>query len=338
MTPQNLDVDIASLREALDSVDLAPLATPLIESSQSVYRSNPHGLWEKWLNIIAQCNEIVSPSDTTLTHDFAREAVQIAGIQKTKQADHEKQARLKQLLLQLDPWRKGPFDFFGMLIDSEWRSNLKWDRVVEKISPLRGKRILDVGCGNGYYLWRMLGEGASLALGIDPTQLFIAQFDLLKRYCSDSPAFILPLKSEQFPCTADFDTVFSMGVLAHRRDPHAHLQELQNFTQPGGEVVLETLVVDGEQDYVFVPEGRYAKMRNVYCVPSPLTVEKWLKESGAIDIQFINTNKTTSDEQRVTEWMQFESLADFLDPTDENKTIEGHPAPQRAIFVCRKPE
>ena len=315
---------------------MGKLAAPLMTAAQRASQTNPHGTLEKWRGVVERL-----PDLTASSRDFTRPAVRIGDPQD---CDDETRARIKELLLRLKPWRKGPFELFGVTIDGEWRANLKWRRLAKKITSLRGRRVLDVGCGNGYYLWQMLGQGATIALGIDPGQLFIAQFNALKRYCPDCPAFVLPLTSEQFPAGNDagdsgdgFDTVFSMGVLSHRRDPHAHLRELMNFTRPGGELVVETLVVAGDKDTVLIPAGRYAKMRNARAIPSPLALEEWLRQSGATDIQLLDVSKTTTDEQRVTEWMQFESLADFLDPQDATKTIEGHPAPHRGIFLCRRP-
>ena len=331
--------DQNGLRQALESAGLGKLATPLMTGAQRACQTNPHGDREKWRGVVEGL-----PDLTASSRDFTRPVVRIGD---PRDCDDETSARIKGLLQQLKPWRKGPFELFGVTIDGEWRANLKWRRLAKKITSLRGRRVLDVGCGNGYYLWQMLGQGATIALGIDPGQLFIAQFNALKRYCPDCPAFVLPLTSEQFPVGHDagdsggpgdgFDTVFSLGVLSHRRDPHAHLRELMRFTRPGGELVVETLVVDGDKDTVLIPAGRYAKMRNVHAIPSPLALEEWLRQSGATDIQLLDVSKTTTDEQRVTEWMQFESLADFLDPQDATKTIEGHPAPQRGIFLCRRP-
>ncbi len=324
-----------ALAHALNSADLGQLTARLLARARHVYQTNPHGDRKKWQDANNNLAKITASS-----YDLRAPTIRIGAPQdcsaKTK-------THLKQLLLQLKPWRKGPFELFGVAINSEWRSDLKWARLAEKITCLRDRRVLDVGCGNGYYLWRMLGQGARFVLGIDPTQLFIAQFDALKKYC-DAPAFILPLKSEQFPisnCAGDngdsaFDSVFSMGVLSHRRDPHAHLRALINFTRRGGELIVETLVVDGDADTVLMPAGRYAKMRNVHSIPSPLMLESWLKKSGATDIQLIDISTTTIAEQRATEWMQFESLADFLDPNDPSKTIEGYPSPQRAIFRCQR--
>ena len=335
--------DPSGLRRALELAGLGKLAGALKTSVQRAYQTNPHGDREKWRGVVKRLPRF--PDLAASSRDFTRPAVRIGD---SRDCDDATRARIKGLLLQLKPWRKGPFELFGVPIDSEWRADLKWRRLAEKITSLRDRRVLDVGCGNGYYLWRMLGQGATIALGIDPGELFIAQFNALKRYCPDYPAFVLPLKSEQFPGSngagdpgspgGSFDTVFSMGVLSHRRDPHGHLRELLRFVRPGGELIIETLVVDGDKDTVLLPAGRYAKMRNVHAIPSPLVLEAWLRQAGAGDIQLLDVSKTTPEEQRVTAWMQFESLADFLRPEDATKTIEGHPAPHRGIFVCRRPD
>ena len=320
------------LRRALAAAGLGALAEPLLESTRRVYKTNPHGDREKWQSILQRL-----PSITASSHDFTAPAVRIGD---PWDADAGERACIKESLLQLKPWRKGPFELFSVTIDSEWRANLKWARLAQKITSLKGRRVLDIGCGNGYYLWRMLGQGAAIALGIDPTQLFIAQFNALKYYCPAFPAFVLPLKSAQFPVIqgAGFDSVFSMGVLSHRRNPHDHLRELMNFSRPGGELIIENLVVDGDADAVLNPAGRYAKMRNIHGIPSTLALEAWLRRAGFVDIRLIDVSTTTHEEQRATKWMEFESLADFLDPAVANQTIEGHPAPQRGIFICTRPD
>ena len=235
------------------------------------------------------------------------------------------------------PWRKGPFRIGGTYVDAEWRSNWKWRRITPHISPLKGRHILDIGCGNGYYLFRMLGEGARLALGVDPTILFNYQFALMQRLAPENNAYLLPLRSEHLPAFAGFDSVFSLGVLYHRRSPVNHLGELFSFLRPGGELILETLIVDGNANTVLIPERRYAKMANVRFIPSPTMLETLLKRTGFADVRTVDVTITTPDEQRVTPWMTFQSLADFLDPDDASRTVEGHPAPTRAILVARKP-
>ena len=183
---------------------------------------------------------------------------------------------------------------------------------------------------------RMLGEGARLAIGVDPTLLYLYQFNIARRFSPDTPVFALPLKSEQLPAFELFDTVFSLGVLYHRRSPLDHLAELLSFLRPGGELVLETLVVEGGPDTVLVPEERYARMANVWFLPSTAVLETWLVRCGFVDVQTVDVTRTTVHEQRATEWMTFQSLPDFLDPNDSDLTVEGLPAPTRAIVIASK--
>ena len=249
--------------------------------------------------------------------------------------DADARTRLHEALLALHPWRKGPFELLGVPIDSEWRSDLKWARVAAFITPLAGRRVLDVGCGNGYYAWRMLGAGAGFVLGVDPAARCIAQFQAFKRQQPAAAVVLLPLGGEDLPAQSRcFDTVFSMGVIYHRRDPIGHLRELHGQLRPGGELVLETLFIDATAGAVLAPGERYAKMRNVWSIPSCNTLLGWLHEAGFRDARIAHTSITTADEQRRTAWMRFESLADFLDPRNPSLTVEGHPAPRRALAVA----
>ncbi len=236
------------------------------------------------------------------------------------------------------PWRKGPYNLFGVDIDTEWRSDWKWDRLLSHIQPLTGRKVLDIGCGNGYHGWRMLGEGAEFVLGIDPTLISVMQFLVIQRYATDKRHYVLPLGIEDVPADlACFDSVFSMGVLYHRRSPLDHLLELRGCLRAGGELILETMIVEGDKSTVLMPEERYAKMRNIWFLPSVPAMMLWLRRCGFINIVCVNTNHTSLEEQRRTDWMSYESLADYLDPEDLNKTIEGYPAPLRAIFVATRP-
>ena len=236
------------------------------------------------------------------------------------------------------PWRKGPYTLFGVEIDTEWRSDWKWERLLPHIQPLTGRKVLDVGCGNGYHGWRMRGAGADFVLGIEPFPISVLQFQVMQRYLRDPQHHVIPIGIEEVPANlACFDSVFSMGVLYHRRSPLDHLLELKGCLRSGGELILETLIVEGDQETIFMPAGRYAKMRNVWFLPSIAAMTLWLQRCGFQDIACVDTNRTSREEQRSTAWMHFESLADFLDPEDAEKTIEGHPAPLRAIFTARKP-
>ncbi len=247
---------------------------------------------------------------------------------------------LSRLLKVLHPWRKGPLNLGGVEIDTEWRSDWKWNRLKDHVAPLEDRAILDIGCGNGYYLYRMLGAGAKLAVGIDPFLLYVMQFWAIRHFApKELAAWVLPLGWEDLPFSMPcFDTVFSMGVLYHRRTPESFLEQLKNYLRPGGELVLETLVIDGKEGYVLIPEARYAKMRNVWYLPSVPTLTSELTLAGWKNVRCVDVTRTTVEEQRSTQWMSFESLSDFLDPANPLKTIEGYPASVRAIFLANKSE
>ncbi len=283
-----------------------------------------HGDMPKWLAAIQEIQKFASPLceiDEYLNLGYS--------------ASHPEDLipHLKQLM----PWRKGPFNLGDVFVDTEWRSDWKWQRVKPHLSDMTNRTVLDVGCGNGYFGYQMLGAGAKAVVGIDPMWLFISQFLTLREFAGNVPNFVLPLGIDDLPeALTGFDTVFSMGVLYHRKSHIEHIQKLKSLLRDGGELVLETLVLDTHEDEVLIPEGRYAKMRNVWAVPSLSVVKEWVEECGFSDVNIVDVNQTSVEEQRVTDWMVFESLAEYLDPEDRNKTLEGHPAPVRATLIARK--
>jgi len=243
------------------------------------------------------------------------------------------ESTLKRLL----PWRKGPFMFNNLKLESEWQGDLKWKRLQNFITPLKNRRVLDVGAGNGYFTLRMAMEGAKKALGIEPFLLFNYQYAAIKTLVDDDVnAMLLPIRLEEMPKQPIFDSVFSMGVLYHQRNHMEHLLQLKEMMVTGGELILETLVVEGPNGYSLEPKDRYAQMRNVHCLPSIETLESWLIDAKFKNIKVVDINKTTPKEQRRTEWIgdNAASLEDFLDPSDPFLTKEGHPAPTRVIIIC----
>ena len=240
--------------------------------------------------------------------------------------------------MELHPWRKGPLQLAGMKIDSEWRSDWKWDRVAPHVE-LEGCRILDIGSGNGYFGLRMLGAGARLVIGIDPTLLYFMQWMACRHFSGDIPNYVLPLGVEDLPDgPAGVDVVFSMGVLYHRKDPEHHLARLNSLlAKRGSTLVLETLVLPmGSGDSVLNPRERYARMRNVWAIPGIGRLEKWVRSAGFRTVEVVDVTATGTREQRSTDWMRFESLDKALDPKDASKTVEGYPAPVRALVIAEK--
>ncbi|QIE96082.1 tRNA 5-methoxyuridine(34)/uridine 5-oxyacetic acid(34) synthase CmoB [Pantoea stewartii] len=291
-------------------------------------RENLHGHFRDWYKSLEYLPQL-EPQRLDLLHSVSADRDDIS--------DRHRQG-IEKLLRNLMPWRKGPYSLYGTEINTEWRSDWKWDRVLPHISSLAGRTVLDVGCGSGYHMWRMIGAGAHLVVGIDPMQLFLCQFEAVRKLLNDDRrAHLLPLGIEQLPVLQAFDTVFSMGVLYHRRSPLDHLMQLKNQLVSGGELVLETLVIEGDVNQVLVPGERYAQMRNVYFIPSAEALKSWLEKCGFVDVRIVDFAVTTTDEQRRTDWMTSESLAEFLDPADSSKTVEGYPAPLRAVLVATKP-
>lgn len=318
----------ADLPAAFRQSGLAAWADRLPDQLTRAFHPERHGDWPRWREVLRSLP----------TCQVDRVHLDAAAITIEGAVDPGTRERIETLLQSLHPWRKGPYRLFGIHIDTEWRSDWKWERLSSAIAPLAGRLVLDVGCGSGYHCWRMLGAGAARVIGIDPTLLSVVQFLAIRHFAGPHPVQVLPVGIDDVPANlAAFDTVFSMGILYHRRSPLDHLLELKACLRSGGELVLETLVIDGGGREVLVPEDRYARMRNVWFIPSCVLLESWLRRCGFRRIRCVDVSRTTPEEQRSTGWMRFQSLSDCLDPRDPDRTVEGLPAPRRAIFVGECP-
>lgn len=324
---KNNGIDFRPFYQQIATSHLSPwLETLPLQLKQ--WEKQTHGDYQKWVKILDFLPHLQAD------HIDLKSAVKSESLSPLPAGE---QQRLIYHLKQLMPWRKGPYHLHGVHIDCEWRSDFKWERVLPHLAPLKDRTILDVGCGSGYHMWRMVGEGAKMVVGIDPTELFLCQFEAVRKLLNnDRRANLIPLGIEEMQPLEAFDTVFSMGVLYHRKSPLDHLTQLKNQLVKGGELVLETLVVDGDMHSVLVPTDRYAKMKNIYFIPSVAALINWLEKVGFHNVRCVDVAVTTLEEQRKTDWLENESLIDFLDPTDHSKTVEGYPAPKRAVILANK--
>lgn len=326
MTPSR-----SQLVASLEHTGLENFQAELMDRLDRRYIHPGHGSFNDWQHILESLPDI-SASFVDLD-----QGTPVIG--RAADCTAQRRVLLKQGLKALSPWRKGPFNVFGIDVDAEWRSDWKWSRIAPHLSSLQGKVVLDIGCGNGYYALRMQASGASLVLGVEPAWRYVFQFSALQKYLpGPQRTFVLPFRLEDLPdAFSGLDTVFSMGVLYHRRQPRDHLGRVYRLLQKGGQLVLETLIIEHNNGGVLVPDERYANMRNVWMIPGYALLEAWLKASGFINIRLIDKTRTTFQEQRQTAWMTGYSLAHALDQDDYHRTVEGYPAPLRACVIAEKP-
>ncbi|MCG3661215.1 tRNA 5-methoxyuridine(34)/uridine 5-oxyacetic acid(34) synthase CmoB [Aliarcobacter butzleri] len=240
-----------------------------------------------------------------------------------------------QTAKKLIPWRKGPFKIFDLEIDSEWQSNIKYN-LIRPYFNLKDKIVADIGCNNGYYMFRMLEDCPKRLIGFDPSPLTLHQFEFINHFVkSDIVYEMLGVEHLEF-YNHKFDFIFMLGVLYHRPDPVGTLKSLARGLNSKGEILIDTFMIDGDDEICLTPNKRYSKIPNIYFIPTIPALKNWLERAGFENIEVLATTVTTSQEQRKTPWSFDESLEDFLDPNDSSKTVEGYPAPKRVYVKARK--
>ena len=287
--------------------------------------------WLTWKNIVPYqeaikalpiCNDVeVKLGDKV--------EVQIDNLSSELASQIEETARL------MKPWRKGPFQLNALFIDSEWQSQIKYN-LLEPHFDLKDKVVGDIGCNNGYYLFRMLAQEPKKLIGFDPSAIYYSQFKFINHFIqSDIVYELLGVEHVEF-YEHRFDTLFCLGVLYHRSDPVAMLKSLFKGLNKGGELILDTFMIDGEGEMCLTPRERYSKIPNIYFVPTVNALKNWCYRAGFESVEVLETMKTEPREQRKTEWIDTQSLEDFLDPEDDTKTVEGYPAPKRVYIKAVK--
>lgn len=279
--------------------------------------------WLTWKNIAPLREALDSLKEATCDVELL-DTVAIKG-------EYKDQSRIYEVAKMMMPWRKGPFDVFGTFIDSEWKSNIKYN-LLRKHFNLKDKKVADIGCNNGYYLFRMQEDSPKSLVGFDPSPLYKTQFDFINHFVkSDIVYELLGVEHLEF-YEEKFDTIFCLGVLYHRSDPVAMLKSLYRGLENKGEVILDTFYIEGDEPMSLCPESSYSKIPNIYFVPTISALKNWCLRAGFNSFEVLETSVTKSDEQRKTQWIEGQSLENFLDPNDSTKTVEGYPAPAR-VYV-----
>jgi len=285
----------------------------------------------EWKNIKPYWEAILALPTPTTTEIKLGDTVEILmnGLSQEDEAYIHKSAKL------MHPWRKGPFQVSQTFIDSEWKSNLKYDLLRPHFN-LEGKIVGDIGCNNGYYLFKMMEDKPKHLIGFDPSAVTYCQFKFLDHFIKSGITYeLLGIEHVEF-YEHKFDTLFCLGVLYHRADPIGMLKSLFKGLNEGGELILDTFMIDGEEDVCLTPRDRYSKMGNIYFIPTVSALKNWCYRAGFGEIEVLDMVKTEHEEQRKTEWIQTQSLDDFLDKNDQNKTVEGYPAPKRVYIKAKK--
>ncbi len=235
------------------------------------------------------------------------------------------------------PWRKGPFSVFGIDVDSEWQSQRKWQRLLPKLPDLKDKVVADIGCSNGYYMFRMTPYKPRLVLGLEPSVQHYYCFKGLNSMANRQNLKIDLLGVEHLPLFPEcFDVLFLMGIIYHRSSPVDTLRDIYSSLKSGGTLILESQAIPGTDETALFPEKTYAKVPGTYFVPTGNCLKNWLARAGFSEVELFCQHPMSSVEQRRTNWMEFESYSDFLNPEAPSKTIEGYPAPDRVFIIGRK--
>ena len=287
--------------------------------------------WLTWKNIVPYQEAIKALPEYNNVKVSLGDVVDI----RIANLSSEDAQQIKETALLMKPWRKGPFRINELFIDSEWQSQIKYN-LLEPHFDLKGKVVGDIGCNNGYYLFRMLSQKPEKLIGFDPSAIYYSQFQFLDHFIkSDIVYELLGVEHVEF-YEHKFDTLFCLGVLYHRSDPVAMLKSLYKGLNKGGELILDTFMIDGEEEMCLTPRDRYSKIPNIYFVPTVNALKNWCLRAGFESVEVLEIMKTDLTEQRKTEWIDTQSLEDFLDPNDPEKTVEGYPAPKRVYIKAIK--
>ncbi len=314
------------LHRFLDKNDFDSLST-LLQKRENEYEQNPNYLLKKKVSQR-------SFHKRAIHKDYSQDVIIIG---KRSEIDDEEHNQLEKELTMFIPWRKGPFSLFDIFIDAEWQSYQKWNRILPYLNKMEGKIICDIGCNNGYYLYKIVHHKPEFVLGIDPTYIFKLTFNYLQKFSQEeSLQYELMGFRELTFFRQAFDIIFCMGILYHHKNPLDILEICKHALKPNGTFVLESISIPGNESIALFPEGRYANMKGVWFVPTHVCIKNWLKKIGYASIHLASHQEMSEAEQRTTQWAPYPSFGEALDSQDKNITKEGYPRAYRSIYIATK--
>jgi 2-polyprenyl-3-methyl-5-hydroxy-6-metoxy-1,4-benzoquinol methylase len=126
--------------------------------------------------------------------------------------------------------KKGPVRRF---IDNVWRGVVRkrLELAVQKLEPLAGKSVLDVGCGSGRFCFAFAQHGASRVVGVDFAE---AMIDIAKRYAVELHVEnVCEFRAGRFPEAVPdgpFDASTAMGFFDYIEDPVSIVRAMREKT------------------------------------------------------------------------------------------------------------
>jgi ubiquinone/menaquinone biosynthesis C-methylase UbiE len=128
--------------------------------------------------------------------------------------------------------RKGPLRW---LVDDVWRGVVgrRFELTLQRLAPLEGKRVLDVGCGSGRYCVAFALRGASRVVGLDVAP---AMLELARRHADQAEvASVCDFRLAGFPHSDGvpsevFDCCTAIGYFDYVGDPREHLERMRELT------------------------------------------------------------------------------------------------------------
>ena len=161
---------------------------------------------------------------------------------------------------------------------------LEW---IESVCPLRGQRVLDVGCGGGILADAMARKGADV-LGIDLAEksLKVAQLHALETQTPRVAYRLVAAEALAVESPGHFDVVTCMEMLEHVPDPASVVRACATLVKPGGWVFFSTInrnpksfvyaIVGAEYLLNLVPRGTHEYARLL----RPSELGRFCREAG----------------------------------------------------------